>query len=73
MIGLVYCAQAGLERLCKMEVSYHKQSQLAHSTLKLSYNIDLARTKSEAAINKFIIKSNNKLVIHKSVNLRAHM
>ena len=31
-------------------------------------NIDLARAKSEAPINKFIFKSNNKLVIHKSVN-----
>ena len=32
MIGLVYCAQAGQERLCKMEVSRHKpESQLAMS------------------------------------------
>ena len=37
MIGLVYCVQARLERLCKMEVSHHKQSHFAHSTLKLSY------------------------------------
>ena len=37
MIGLVYCAKAGLERLCKMELSHHKQSHFAHSTLKLSY------------------------------------
>ena len=28
MIGLDYCAQAGLERLCRMEVSHHKQSHL---------------------------------------------
>ena len=34
MIGLFYCAQARLKRLCKMKVSRHKQSQLANSTLK---------------------------------------
>ena len=34
--------------------------------------IDLARAKSEAPINKFIIQINNKLVFHKSVNFRAH-
>ena len=33
--------------------------------------MDLARAKSEALIDKFI-KSNNKLVFHKSVNFRAH-
>ena len=32
-------------------------------------SVDLARAKSKAPINKFIIKSNKKLVIHKSVNL----
>ena len=31
MIGLVYCAQAGLGRLCKMEVWRHLQSQVAHA------------------------------------------